>query len=86
MTRQLDKGNGLQARGTERQLVTAHWLNGGGSGYINIYALILHCEYRQVSASNPPQRQCAKRYSRSHDKCYCPPKLLQQGQRLGNGL
>lgn len=43
--------------------ITANWLNGGGSGYINIYALNLHCAHRQVSASNPPLRQLAKRYS-----------------------
>lgn len=41
--------------------ITANWLNGGGSGYINNYALNLHCAYRQVSATNPPLRQLAKR-------------------------
>ncbi len=38
MARQLNNDNGLQARWTERQHLTAPWQKSGFSGYINICA------------------------------------------------
>jgi len=42
-------------------VVTAPLRYGGGSGYIKIISLNLHCAFRQVSAFNPPQRKAANR-------------------------
>ncbi len=48
-------------REAEQQL-TAPLRYGGGSGNMNICAINKHSAFRQVSASNPPQRKAAKRY------------------------
>jgi len=51
------------------QQVTAPLRYGGGSGNINSCAFNKHCAGRQFSASNPPQRKAAKRYTPArHDK------------------
>lgn len=43
------------------QLVTAPLRYGGGSANTNSSAINKHCAFRQVSASNPPQRKAANR-------------------------
>jgi hypothetical protein len=63
MTRQLNNDNGLQARWTERQLVTAPKKNGGRSANTNIVQLIKFGGYRQFSVPKPPLLLAAKRYA-----------------------
>lgn len=46
---------------TNWQQLTAPLRYGGGSGNINSSAINKQCAFRQVSASNPPQRKAAKR-------------------------
>lgn len=41
--------------------ITAPLRYGGGSANINSCAINQQCAFRQVSASNPPQRKAAKR-------------------------
>ena len=55
--------NGLQGRWTEGQLITAVLRNGGRSANMNSSAINRQCAFRQVSASNPPQRKAANRYA-----------------------
>lgn len=55
-----DKHDTAQGQ-TEGQPVTAVLRYGGGSGYINSCAINKHGAFRQVSASNPPQRKAANR-------------------------
>jgi len=43
------------------QQVTAPLHYGGGSANINSCAINKQCAFRQVSASNPPQRKAANR-------------------------
>ena len=62
MTRQLNKDNGLQARWTERQHLTAVWRNGGFSAsydsFVGKQTLVLRIN---ICGENPPLRQAAKR-------------------------
>jgi hypothetical protein len=44
------------------QLLTAPLHDGGGSENINSCTFNKHCAFRQVSASNPPQRKAANRW------------------------
>lgn len=46
----------------EKRPITAPLRYGGGSANINSIAINKLCAFRQVSASNPPQRKAAKRY------------------------
>ena len=63
MTRQLNKDNGLQARWTERQHLTAVWRNGGFSAsydsFVGKQKLVLRIN---ICGENPPLRQYAARY------------------------
>jgi len=43
--------------------LTAPLRYGGGSANMNSSAINKQCAFRQVSASNPPQRKAAKRYA-----------------------
>ena len=51
-----------QTRRTKALVVTAPLRYGGGSANIKSSAINKQCAFRQVSASNPPQRKAAKRY------------------------
>ena len=55
---------------TERKAlaITAPLRYGGGSGIINSSAINKQCAFRQVSASNPPQRKAANRYTANRDR------------------
>lgn len=48
-------------------VLTAPLRYGGGSANINSCAINKQCAFRQVSASNPPQRKAAKRYRQPYD-------------------
>lgn len=47
---------------TEGQQLTAPLRYGGGIANINSSAINKQCAFRQVSATNPPQRKAANRY------------------------
>ena len=51
----------------ERQPVTAPLRYGGGSANIKSSAINKQCAFRQVSASNPPQRKAAKLSSQPYE-------------------
>jgi hypothetical protein len=51
----------------EKRLITAPLHYGGGSRNINSCAINKQCAFRQVSASNPPQRKSANRYRQWYD-------------------